>query len=365
LENLGWPGAKNLEERSMVFTSLDLLGCSMITLDDLAWLDRWPAPEYLAAEPDDAAWAQLKDLLLQHYKLPLKAWRACLDKDNSNRLCWSEFSDACKQVGFVGNTGGAWRALDSDLSGYITMREYDPPSEELLSSFKEWAEIHFGSVKHCFKVLDSDRSGSVTLAEMKRACHKFKWTGDVRTLFNCLDVDSKRGDRDPSTGKRAISLDEIVFLDSWQVEPSAQVATLEDFAAEGEAKRVIAMGASPKRMRRRPMKDAQDDSGELPAQESATGRWNQLRKGPHHAKTISLADFSDDRPATSIGAMMSSESDLSPSGNLKPSGSVGGGTGRLPRCKTVPAIAWASLHQSRSSASRPQSRSNMARLPAC
>lgn len=370
LEHLGWPGVKNPEERSLLFTSLDLLGCSMITLDDLEWLDRWRAPEYLSAEPDDAAWAELKDLLLQNYKQPLKAWRTCLDKDNSNRISWSEFYDACKQVGFVGNTGGAWRALDSDLSGYITMREYDPPSEELLSSFKEWAEIHFGSVKQCFKMLDSDRSGSVTFSEMKRACHKFKWAGDVRTLFNCLDVDNKRCDRDASTGKRAISLDEIGFLDTWQVEPSAQVASLEDFAAQGEAKRVIAMGASPKRMRRRHMKDLTEDSMEelLPAQESTSSLSHSSRGDFAKRKTFSLADLSEDRPTTSTGTMLS-DSDSFLSGSLKPREGAGGKRG-LPRCNTVPALVSREFSglgpcQPNASASRPQSRSSMARLPAC
>jgi len=170
LEMMDWPG--DAEERQIVFQALDSLGCGLITIEDLEWLDRWDAPEYLSAEPDEEAWNQLKDLLVKTYKHPLRAWRMILDRDNSNRIAWCEFEEACKKVHFLGNVGGAWLALDEDRSGYITMREYDRHSEELLTSFKEWAEVNFGSVKICFKCLDTDRSGSVTYSELKRACHK-------------------------------------------------------------------------------------------------------------------------------------------------------------------------------------------------
>jgi len=244
LEQIGWPG--DSQERQTIFQALDSLGCGLITIEDLEWLDRWEAPEYLSAEPDEEAWHELKELFIKAYKHPLRAWRVCLDRDNSNRLAWSEFQEACKKVRFPGNVGGAWLALDEDMSGYITMREYDLHSEELLTSFKEWAEVNFGSVKLCFKMLDADRSGSVTYTELKRACHKMQWPGDVRTLFDCIDIDGndKKG-RDGSTGKRAISLDEIVFLDSWSVEPPPEVARLEDLLAEAEAKKVLAASASP------------------------------------------------------------------------------------------------------------------------
>eukprot|EP00434_Breviolum_minutum_P042707 symbB.v1.2.038030.t1/scaffold5787.1/size23595/1 len=191
-----------------------------------------------------------EELLVKTYSHPLRAWRI-LDRDSSNRIAWTEFRDVCKKVRYTGDCVGAWRALDTDMSGYISMCEYDPESEELLTSFKEihglsrfdggslmsdfrdlvveeWADSHFGSVRHCFKALDSDRSGSVTFPELKRACHKMKWTGNVRTLFDCLDIDSAdRRNRDAATGKRAISLEEIAFLDSWNVDPRIEVAEIE------------------------------------------------------------------------------------------------------------------------------------------
>merc|ERR1712176_886747 len=69
----------------------------------------------------------------------------------------------------------------------------------------------------------------VTLPELKRACHKMKWQGDVRMLFDCLDVDRKKST--DASGRRSITLEEISFLDSWQCETEqgeASCTLLED-----------------------------------------------------------------------------------------------------------------------------------------
>merc|ERR1712083_1046936 len=38
LKKLGWPALTNSETRKLVFTSLDFLGCGVISRDDLKWL---------------------------------------------------------------------------------------------------------------------------------------------------------------------------------------------------------------------------------------------------------------------------------------------------------------------------------------
>lgn len=60
-----------------------------------------------------------------------KAWRT-LDEDDSNVASWDEFERMCNLVAFKGNRGGAWRALDTDISGSITLTEWHPPSARLL-----------------------------------------------------------------------------------------------------------------------------------------------------------------------------------------------------------------------------------------
>merc|ERR1711972_615565 len=59
-----------------------------------------------------------------------------------------------------------------------------------------------------------------TFTELKRACIKLNWQGDVRLLFDCLDVDRVRDAS--SYGKRTISFDEISFLDTWEYELKIQ-----------------------------------------------------------------------------------------------------------------------------------------------
>mmetsp|Transcript_22330 Transcript_22330/g.47595 ORF Transcript_22330/g.47595 Transcript_22330/m.47595 type:complete len:779 (+) Transcript_22330:216-2552(+) len=220
LKAMGWPDVDDLAAREAVLSALDLYNCGLIEQSDLEWLDKWVAPEWLAAEPDEECWKQLKALFVRTYRHPLKAWRMLLDRDNSNKLSWSEFSDACRKVRFEGDAGAAWRALDKDLSGFIGMREYDPPSAELLESFKDWCETNYGSVTRCFKSLDEDNGGSVSFGELKRACHRMKWHGEVRLLFECIDTDGGDG------GKRSISLDEVAFLDQWQIVPPEEEAAL-------------------------------------------------------------------------------------------------------------------------------------------
>ena len=40
----------------------------------------------------------------------------------SNRVNWSEFQSACQKLRYHGDIAGAWRAFDTDLSGYLTLK---------------------------------------------------------------------------------------------------------------------------------------------------------------------------------------------------------------------------------------------------
>jgi len=216
LHSYNWQEVASTEQQNLVLSSLDLYGCGLIMKSDLEWLDQWQAPDWLAAEADHDAWHQLKDLLAEKYRHPLRAWRS-LDKDSSNKISWSEFVEVCDGLDFTGNIGGAWRAVDSNLNGFISMKDFDQPSFELLHSFKEWAHLHFGSIQRCFKALDAEQTGCVTYHELKRSCFKMKWIGDFHSLFECLTMGTRK------ENKRSITLDEVSFLDKWHFEPVSEV----------------------------------------------------------------------------------------------------------------------------------------------
>lgn len=216
LRSLGWPSIVDANQRSLLCSSLDFHGCGFVARSDLEWLDKWIPPEWLYAEADANEWKQLANLMLRIYRHPLRAWRCLLDTQDSNRISWKHFQDACKQLKFKGNIAAAWRFLDDDLSGFITMKEYHPESAEMLSSFKEWTDTNFGSAEQTFKALDADGNGVVSFNELRRACTKLKWEGgDVRALFDALNIDREIEHKGENAGKRTITLEEMMFLDSW------------------------------------------------------------------------------------------------------------------------------------------------------
>jgi len=237
LQALGWSGTEEKEAEAEIWSALDFFNAGFISQADLRWLDSWEPPLWLAAEPSEAAWKEVKDLLLEKYGLPLNAWRL-LDADGQNEVCWSEFIVGCKKVKFKGDIGAAWRFIDDDASGFISMKEFSPEHYELLMSFKEWASGLYGSVGNAFKNFDKDGSGSLTYGELRRACQKGKWGGDVKFLFDCLGMGSVQ----ENASKRVMTADQISFLDSWPGE-----ADEDDEEEEEQMEAVVRPPRSPKK----------------------------------------------------------------------------------------------------------------------
>eukprot|EP00746_Dinoflagellata_sp_MGD_P028788 gnl/MRDRNA2_/MRDRNA2_168035_c0_seq1.p1 gnl/MRDRNA2_/MRDRNA2_168035_c0~~gnl/MRDRNA2_/MRDRNA2_168035_c0_seq1.p1 ORF type:complete len:701 (+),score=152.66 gnl/MRDRNA2_/MRDRNA2_168035_c0_seq1:157-2259(+) len=190
-----------------LFTWLDWDSKKYLTEEDFECLDAWRPSAWLLASPNEDAVKEIKNMFYRKYEHFVKAWRMLLDKDNSNRVNWHEWEEACKKIGYRGDVPGAWLALDEDLSGYITMAEIDKESFDTLSNFKSWADKEFGGVQSAFWVLDNDGSGELTFREFRRATRDFGFVGDSKHLFECLDCDS--------TGR--LSIDEVKFLDAWDV----------------------------------------------------------------------------------------------------------------------------------------------------
>eukprot|EP00927_Polykrikos_kofoidii_P047368 TRINITY_DN4147_c0_g2_i1.p1 TRINITY_DN4147_c0_g2~~TRINITY_DN4147_c0_g2_i1.p1 ORF type:complete len:745 (-),score=122.13 TRINITY_DN4147_c0_g2_i1:61-2295(-) len=224
---IGWKGESSRNSNagtatSMLLSALDLYGCGFVSVEDLRWLDGWKPPAWLVATRDPEALAEFRSCVHRVFGHPIHAWRRILDKENSNHVSWKDFDNACQHLGFRGNMGGAWRSLDSELAGFISMKEYDESSCNLLSSFKSWAIVNFGSVENAFRAIDSDGGGTLSFSELKKACKNLRWDGDMRLLFDCLNVDARKGQKTVETGKRSLSLKEVLFLDSWEADVSPQ-----------------------------------------------------------------------------------------------------------------------------------------------
>lgn len=185
-------------------TTLDFHGGSLIECSDLAWLDGWTPTEWLVTDPDIEAWNKIRDFLKGQFGSLLRAWRRELDTENRNRLTWKEWCKACQRLGIEGNIAGAWRALDDRRCGSISLNHVCEESANLLGSFKSWAEIKFSSMPEAFRAMDADGGGSLSLAELKSACYKYKCVCDAQALFHVL-----------STNGRNISRKDYHFLSDW------------------------------------------------------------------------------------------------------------------------------------------------------
>jgi len=107
------------------------------------------------------------------------------------------------------------------------LREFDLETFELLSSFNQWVQKHFGSVKLAFTALQreskdaKDTNGELSYLELKKAAQRLHWDGDMRAIFTAVAVDSKtpvdgKGKKGAKKGpKLAISYKDLAFLDSW------------------------------------------------------------------------------------------------------------------------------------------------------
>lgn len=199
-----------------LFHGLDWQKNTWVRKDDLAFLDTWRCPTYLTCKPSAKAAQEFKTCLLKQYPSYTKAWRACLDPNNSNRVDWGEFQYAAKRVRFTGDLAGAWRALDDDLSGFISLREIDMEASHAISEFKCWADSEFGGARLAFKAFDANDSLELSLKEWRKACMSYAYQGDSRAFFDALDADR--------SGR--VTLNEIAFIDTWEL-TAAQLAEVE------------------------------------------------------------------------------------------------------------------------------------------
>lgn len=196
------------DRTNLLFHALDRDGKKFIVEENMVFLDKWHAPPHLICKPNDRAAIAFGAALLRVYPNFVKAWRHLLDRDGSNRVSWQEFVEAADKIQFVGDIAGAWRYMDADFSGFISLREIDPASSDILLGFKSWADDEFGSARAAFGVFDTDASNDLSMKEFRRACKQYGFGGNCDELFRAFDAD----------GQGRLSSNEVAFLDDWDVD---------------------------------------------------------------------------------------------------------------------------------------------------
>jgi len=151
---------------------------SSINVKDIAFLDTWECPEYLLVQPDFEGIERFKGFLVRRHRgNPIRAWRRDLDVDGSMRVNWLEFKQACSKVQHQThekvNIGGVWRAFDQNLSGWLSLGEFDSTSHDVLVRFKRMAEQEAGTVSNYVEQMDK-KGGDVPKSVFTRTVKKSK-----------------------------------------------------------------------------------------------------------------------------------------------------------------------------------------------
>jgi len=213
----GVPGISLKQVAGMLHEAADLTGTRHMVAQDVAFLDGWEPTPWLCAEPDVQGKEQLIATLRARYVNLIVAWRRLFDRNNKNHVTFKDFQHACMYLQLK-NAPGIWRALDHDHSGFISLKNIDHESAQVLLNFKEWAEDTFGSIQFAFRVLDTTHSKGVSLPVFKRVLSEFGFQGDARILFQSLKPDA--GGRQCSRDAR-LRLEDMKHLSSWESQKEA------------------------------------------------------------------------------------------------------------------------------------------------
>lgn len=187
-----------------------------ITEDELLFLDRWQSPAYLWEEADVAAKDRLKAALLRRNNdNALLAWRKVLDKDSSMRVNFDEFCAACKVLarngleearppgGAASGVSALFVALDSDRSGWFSLRNWDEEAYMALVTFTTWAKSKTGKVTDCIRTMAQGKP--VTWNVFKQAVRSIGLKSvEVPLVFEGL-----------CKGSSSFSAGDAAFLDRW------------------------------------------------------------------------------------------------------------------------------------------------------
>lgn len=202
-----------------------------ITKGELAYVDNWESPGFLAESPDFVGREALKKALTQrHHKSPLVVFRKDIDKDNSMRVNFGEFSNFCKKMARAGmreaepdcGITAVFCAFDQERTGWFSLREWDADSYKILFTFSSWAKKNFQRVTAFVRSLLLGRSIHIDFNTFARAT---KGAGlrsaDLPDLFDAL-----------CRKKGSLSVADVAFLDRWDPEQEQQERVVWDHVVQ-------------------------------------------------------------------------------------------------------------------------------------
>lgn len=219
-----------------------------ISKEELLFLAKWRDPEWLRVEPDVEGAEEFKRKLIKRFDgNEFLAWCHGLDDQWSMSIRWEDFlkkSLSSSQRRTRRNSVELstlvsknqedllriWRALDPNLSGQLSLREFSQNAYDLLTYFKQYCVKNYGSIEKMMIEHDENESGMLSRKEFftlvapklqngKPDHHAYAMTdGELEMLFVGLD----------RNGGDTVKTSEIEILDKWDCESDVKWERLWD-----------------------------------------------------------------------------------------------------------------------------------------
>jgi Ca2+-binding EF-hand superfamily protein len=187
--------------------------------------------------------AGFKQALIHRFGNLARAWRDGLDVSGDGKLSYTEFTQACRNIGYVGSIKALFKEMDPG-SGVIRHDHFDIESYVLMTSFHDLLRKKFGNTLQGWKHgLDLDKNGRLDYDEFLERCMALGYEGDAAILYDCLlrekgskyltlyDVDKKafealeHGDEDMIADQK-VDATKLSFLERQETHRSHQIRVM-------------------------------------------------------------------------------------------------------------------------------------------
>jgi Ca2+-binding EF-hand superfamily protein len=216
---------------AILFNMLDKDSDHKIEMEELDFLGKWHQPEWLNVEPDHEGADTFKRKMIEYYhNNPILAWILGLDEKWAMCISWEDFLKinlAKRKKPYLKTPFfqsiekedllRIWRALDPNLSGWLSLREFSINAYNLITFFKQWCVKNHGSIKKMMNSYDENESGMLSRKEFFKLVAPKLSLGEDKVKLPDEDIEILFAGLDQNGGD-TIKTSDIERLDDWNAE---------------------------------------------------------------------------------------------------------------------------------------------------